>query len=78
MIFFPFFSEFSHTQQGSYPLSSGSHSGGGILGILVNLIHLLLHYINLIKNMFVGLFSGGSLQESTLEEHQPPSRHQKK
>ena len=68
----------SHSQQSSYPLSSGSSSGAGIFGVLMSLVHLLLYCINLIKNAFVGIFSGGRSQEPTPDEPQPASRYQEK
>lgn len=67
-----------HIKQGSYPLSSGSRAGAGIVGILMNLIHLLLHCVSAIKDVFVALFSGGRLQESAPEERQPSEQYQKK
>ena len=67
-----------HMKQDSYPLSSGSRAGAGIVGILMNLINLLLNCVSAIKDMFVALFSGGRLQESAPEERQPSEQYQKK
>lgn len=46
------------------------------MGFLMNLVHLLMYCLNLIKNTVMELFSGGKKQDSVQDKLRPPPRYQ--
>lgn len=46
------------------------------MGFLMNLVHILMYCLNLIKNTVIGLFSGGQKQDAVPDQLHPSPRQQ--